>query len=375
MLKVTFPHLGNFYIPCRALLQELDLEPVVPPLTSQRTISLGTKIAPEFACFPFKVNLGNYIEAIEAGAECILMAGGVGPCRFGYYGEVQREVLKDSGYNVEFLVLEAPKTHPWELWRNIKRVIPRHKLSYLMKALYIFWLKARAIEDYDRLANKFRPAEQIPGTTNRLQNNFYQMIDRASTIKGIKRVFTEATAELKAIPLKQPEVSLKIILVGEIYIVLEPRINFQMERVLGGMGVEVKRTIYLSDWIFEHLCLSIFKPAWYKELQLLAKPYLTSAVGGHGLETVAHSVAAGANHFQGIIELAPFTCMPEIIAMQALPAVSRDYSIPVLTVIIDEHSSQTAVETRLEAFTDLLKYGSKRACPETGNKNRPSFRS
>jgi hypothetical protein len=48
MLKVTYAHLGNFYIPCKILLNELGLEPVVPPFTSQRTIALGTNIAPEF---------------------------------------------------------------------------------------------------------------------------------------------------------------------------------------------------------------------------------------------------------------------------------------------------------------------------------------
>ena len=137
---------------------------------------------------------------------------------------------------------------------------------------------------------------------------------------------------------------------------MEPRVNFQIEKWLGEMGVEVRRTIYLTDWLFDHLWLSVFNPDWYKKLHRLAGPYLRNAVGGHGLETIAHAVEAGVNHFDGVIQLAPFTCMPEIVAMQALPAVARDFSIPVLTVIIDEHSAEAGIETRLEAFVDLLKY-------------------
>lgn len=377
MLKTTFPHLGNFHIPCKALLHELDLEPVVPPPTSGRTIALGTQIAPEFACFPLKVNLGNYIEAIEAGAECVFMAGGVGPCRFGYYGEVQREILKDAGYPVDFFVFEAPQTQPWKLWSHVKRFVPRRTVSHLRNALYIFWLKARAIDEFDRLANKIRPVEQSRGITSRIQNDFYHQIDNAATAREVKTILANFSAQLKTVAATSAPEALRIVLVGEIYMVLEFRVNFQIEKTLGEMGVEVKRTIYLSDWILEHLCSNLEKADWFKRLQFLAKPYLENAVGGHGLETIAHTVAGGVNRFQGAIELAPFTCMPEIVAMQALPAVSRDYSLPILTLILDEHSAAAGIETRLEAFIDLLRYKNMRSPERTisNAKNSPKVKS
>ena len=358
MLKVTFPHIGNSYIPLRALLMELGVEPIIPPFISQRTIALGTKLAPEFACLPLKVNLGNYIEAIEAGAECILMAGGIGPCRFGFYGEVQKQILLEAGYHPEFLTLEAPKTHPQELWQKIQHFFPRHTILDLTRAIYKAWHKAAALDEFDRLANKIRPLEQWPGATTRLQNQFYRSIDQAFLIEKVKLVLQEALAELKAIPLKTGK-PLKVALVGEIYMVLEPRVNFEIERVLGEMGVEVERTIYFTDWIREQLCLSIINPGWRNQMLQLAKPYLNNFVGGHGLETVAHTVSAGVNRLDGVIELAPFTCMPEIVAMQVLPAVSKELSIPVLSVIIDEHSAEAGIKTRLEAFVDLIAYKQK----------------
>jgi len=368
MLRVTFPHIGNSYIPFRTLMTELGLDPVIPPLISQKTIALGTKMAPEFACFPLKINLGNFIEAIEMGADAIFMAGGVGPCRFGYYGELQRQILKEKGYDLEFLVLEAPKTHPLELWDKIKRYFPRHQLHDIGRAISLAWLKADALDSFDRLANQIRPRVERAEFIDELQDAFYNTLDQACLAKDIKKISFEALEELKAIPLKMKKSPLKIVLLGEIYMVLEPRVNFQIERMLGAMGAEVYRTIYFTDWVRDQLVFSIIKPDWRKKLSLIAKPYLGNFVGGHGLETVAHTVEAGVNRYDGVVELAPFTCMPEIVAMQALPAVSHDLSIPVLPLIIDEHSGEAGVRTRVEAFIDLLTHKNYRSKSKLGGR-------
>jgi predicted nucleotide-binding protein (sugar kinase/HSP70/actin superfamily) len=355
MLKVSFPHIGNSYIPFRVLLTELGLEPVVPPPISPRTVALGAKLAPEFACLPLKINLGNYIEAIEQGAELLLMAGGVGPCRFGFYGEVQREILREAGYQVDFLVLEAPKTHPRELWEKIKRYMPRHKITDLYRALYVAWLKANALDRFDRIANQIRAVEKETGSVSRLQTGYYHRVDQTASITELKDLCRQGIARLRALPTRGGE-ALKIFLVGEIYLVLEPQANFEIEKALGALNVAVERTIYFTDWVREQLVGSIINPNWREPLYRLARPYLNNFVGGHGLETVAHTVSAAKEGAHGVVQLVPFTCMPEIVAMQALPTVSRELNIPVLSLIIDEHAAAAGIQTRLEAFVDMLSY-------------------
>ncbi len=50
-IKVAFPHMGNIYIAWGSALRRLGIEPYIPPYTSKRTLSLGTKTAPSlFAC-------------------------------------------------------------------------------------------------------------------------------------------------------------------------------------------------------------------------------------------------------------------------------------------------------------------------------------
>ena len=121
-MKITFPHMGNVYIPLKCLFENLGLQVIPPPPCTKRTLELGITHSPEFACLPLKINIGNFIEALENGADTIVMAGGIGPCRFGYYGEVQREILKDLGFSFEMIILEPPKTHFFELLSSIKSI-------------------------------------------------------------------------------------------------------------------------------------------------------------------------------------------------------------------------------------------------------------
>ena len=70
-MRVTFPYMGTTII-YKKLLELLGHEVIEPPIPSQRTIDLGVKNSPEFACYPLKVILGSYIEAIELGATTIV---------------------------------------------------------------------------------------------------------------------------------------------------------------------------------------------------------------------------------------------------------------------------------------------------------------
>jgi len=46
--------------------------------------------------------------------------------------------------------------------------------------------------------------------------------------------------------------------------------------------------------------------------------------------------------------------MPEIVAASVLPKVQEAYKVPIMTLIVDEHTGQAGMQTRLEAFVDLL---------------------
>jgi predicted nucleotide-binding protein (sugar kinase/HSP70/actin superfamily) len=362
--------MGNLYITARALLEGLGLEVVVPPPCTKRTLTLGTQHSPEFACLPLKLNLGNYIEAAERGAEVIVMAGGVGPCRFGYYAQVQREILRDLGYHLEMVVLEPPDVHFSELVEKIKYLC-RTDWRRAIGGARLAWWKTRAVDEVEKRVQWVRAREKVPGTADRIYDKARAAIDRAESKYAIKRAAQEALAELDAVErdeVREAEV-VKIALVGEIYTLLEPFMNMDIEKKLGRMGAEVRRNLYLSEWINDHLFAGLMRidsPA--KKTKKLARQYLGYFVGGHGRESVGSVVYFAREGFDGLIQLAPFTCMPEIVAEAILPKASQDYGLPVMTIFLDEQTGEAGLVTRLEAFVDMV----RRRKRTRGQRRRPS---
>jgi predicted nucleotide-binding protein (sugar kinase/HSP70/actin superfamily) len=143
---------------------------------------------------------------------------------------------------------------------------------------------------------------------------------------------------------------LKVGIIGEIYVQLEPFANFYLEEQLGHMGVEVRRSIYLTSYT-RHDVLSTKGDMGSVAL---AMPYLAQKVGGHGQNSVGDIIRYAKMGYNGVVQLAPFSCIPEIVAKSLVPQLSRDHGIPVLTLFIDEQTGAAGVQTRLEAFVDMM---------------------
>ena len=56
-LKVAFPHMGEIYIAWEKALKSVGVEPYIPPYTSKKTLSLGTKNSPEAICLPYQLKM------------------------------------------------------------------------------------------------------------------------------------------------------------------------------------------------------------------------------------------------------------------------------------------------------------------------------
>jgi len=364
-MRATFPHMGNLTISLKAMLQFLGVEVVVPPPSSKKTLTLGAKHGPEFACMPLKLNLGNFIEAYELGADTIIMAGGCGPCRFGYYAQIEHAILKDIGCEMQLIVLEPPERHISELLVKIKRIAGNRSWWQVVQAIRFGYQKARAVDEVEMAAFRVRPRELSPGATDVAYNEALDLIDRASSRNKLMVAQEKAVEIMAGVAVDEGRPVLKVGIIGEIYTLLEPFSNQYLERHLGRLGAEVDRSIYLSEWVNDHLLMGLVKGLRSKkEACDAAHPYLRHFVGGHGQETVGSAVNYAKAGYDGLIQVFPFTCMPEIVAESILPEVSANYGIPILTLIMDEHSGEAGMVTRLEAFTDLLarKKETKEAC-------------
>ncbi|MGB9779736.1 MAG: 2-hydroxyacyl-CoA dehydratase [Caldanaerobacter sp.] len=349
-MKITYPHMGSLNMVLKTMFEGIGIEVIDPPPTSNRTLTLGVKNSHEFACLPFKINVGNYIEALEKGADTIVMLGGIGPCRFGYYGQVQREILKDLGYNFNMIILDPPHGRIKDFLRDLASNFPGVDLKSAIKSFVLAVKKMLAADKLEKNLLIYRAHEDKQGITTKIYEKYMEKLEKAKDIKEVDRVLKEGIEKLKENANVQRKIQLKVALVGEIYMLLEPFTNMDISKSLNELGVEVTKTEYLSDYLIN----SAFKLPQRMEFAKNARGYLERDIGGHGLNTVANTVKYAKLKYDGVIHILPFTCTPEIIAQGIINRISRDYDIPVMSLVYDENTGQAGYQTRIEAFVDLL---------------------
>ncbi len=359
MPVITFPHVAEAQRALKMLMNGLGNEVIMPPRPSKRTLDLGVKYAPEFACFPVKILLGTYLETCPQGVELIVTSGGVGPCRAGHYAQLHKKILRSLGYPVDIIVFEPPRLYPLDLLLNVKKLNPR-RLSYrsIYECVRRAWRKIQALDNLEKLSHRVRPRELSRGTTTRVYRQGVEWVDRAYSLKEIIEAEAAALEALQKVPQDPEREVLRVGIVGEIYVLLEPASNLEMEETLGNLGVEVERSMFLTGWTRDNTWAETEENITVREAAL---PYLPELLGGHGRESVGNTVIYAKRGFDGVIQLAPFTCIPEIVARTILPRVAKDYDLPVLTFFLDEQTGKAGMTTRLEAFVDLLRYRKRQA--------------
>jgi len=350
-MRITIPHIGNMYVAFRSIFNGVGVDMVVPPPTSKHTLSLGVKYSPEFVCLPFKLTLGNFIEALDLGAELLIQAGGPGLCRYGYYARDQAKILQDLGYSFEMVTTELFESRIVGVANLAKRLSNNAPFTRIASAMRLGMAKIAAMDDVERVVHQVRARETHKGMATRIYRETVQAIDDAQGHKSLKAVTKDFICRLRDVPIDTETKPLVVGIMGEFFIVLDPFSNMDVEIELGKLGVEVRRSAFVSHWLKFSLFLNAFGISEKDRIHQAALPYLKRDVGGDGWESVGEPILHR-DEYDGMVHLSPFTCMPEIIAQNIMPTIKD--RLPVLTIICDEQMGRAGMVTRLEAFVDLL---------------------
>ena len=343
-LVISYPRMGNYHIPIERALSILfpDAE-VLPPLPiTAKTLELGSKYSPESVCSPFKFNVGNFIEALEQGSNVLLQTG-LG-CIFGYYGELQEQILKDLGYDFHFLCFSRGNVSINRAFKTYRELGGGRSLSTLARTTLYVLGSMRAMDRFEYTMRENMAFETYVGAHAALHNKLLDDL-REVSIGGLASLWQHYRRELSNIALEKPNNRLRIGLVGDLYTLMEPCACFNLEHELINSGCSISRKMNAS-----FLCGSHKKASLHT-----AKDYLTRSPGANGADSVAQTVAYARLGYDGIIHMKAFGCTPELNATPALNNVSRDMGIPILHLSFDTHTGETGMQTRLEAFIDMLK--------------------
>lgn len=353
-MKITFPHFGNVYIVAKVFLEELGHTVVPPPVCSKRTLELGVKHSPDMMCLPFKIFIGNYLESVERGADTILITGSCGPCRFGMYSLLQKDILKDLNIDAEIMVIEPIGEGRREFFNNMKRLTNSNNPSDIFKKGKLALKLIKTADELTDLSNYTRAYAKDKNQVNKIMNTYYINATKVKGTEGILNLIKDTEDKLKKVELKENYNPIKIGIIGEIYTIIEPFVNLDVEKKLGELGVLVDKSLTPTKWLEHHVFSYPFGSKSENEKFKLAKPYLEDQVGGHGRETVGSAIYYKNMGYDGVIQILPLNCMPEIVAKSILKSVSKDIDFPILTLIVDEMTGEAGFITRLEAFIDLI---------------------
>lgn len=343
--KLAFPRFSHYNLAIRYLVEQgLDATYILLPEATKETIEIGSRYSPDYACAPFKHTLGSLIEAVHAGADVLLETGGL--CRLDYYGELQEEILHELGYRCEFINLAHYMAGSKKEWlRLAKHLSPKLKPAKLIAAFYDAVKMVEYLDEIEALYYKNAAFEQEKGSFKQIHRQFLLDMQTAENHNEIKDAYMRARQAMSSVPLNMPAHPVRIGIVGEYFTVMDAHSNQYIQEKLAALGCSSYRFMSVTNCHFR---------AKESTLRPRIKEYASYSMGPTTTWTINSALEYARNGFDGIIHVKSFGCTPEMDAMPVLQNISRDYHIPVLYLSYDTQNSDTGLDTRLEAFCDML---------------------
>ena len=297
----VIPKLGDYNKPLNRLIkQTLDCKVIDCPPITKHTVEIGAKHSPDTVCTPFKILTGNFIESLEAGANTLIMPGF--GCRLGFYDMLHKQILEHLGYQFEMVALCDYMATPTKIFNTLSSIntqLTREKFDEIFADVCL------EVANMDKTANLAR----------------------------------------RKVDTNQP--SLKICILGDLYTVIEPHANCNMEDWLKRHNVEIFRYTDLT-----YLALNLFD---IPKLINQSGGYIDYNLGGNANCSIAQAYQMlKHDKVDGIIHVKAATCAPEISAMSVLQTMSNDFQTPIMYLTFDTETSDAGLHTRLEAFLDML---------------------
>lgn len=325
--------------------QVLDCDYLALPPATKRTMELGIQSSTDDVCTPFKHMMGDWIEALERGANVLVQVGG--PCRLGFYGEMQEEILRDMGYDFTMLNFSHGIEQGYVGWAKevMKMVNPDIDIPHGVKQLLACGHMMTKLDQARDIYIQSAGFEVEPGSCKRIWEGLLDAFETCTSAKEIDAAYTLFTAAMRTVPLDKPERPIRIGIVGEMYTAIDMESNLDLDEKLMSMGVEVHRMLNFTN-----------RYTHYNEPNLRRgiADYVTYDMGPTTTLTLAAAKEYAERGFDGLIHAKCTGCTPEIDAMPVLRRVSEDFKIPVLYLTYDTETSDTGLMTRLEAFYDML---------------------
>lgn len=344
--KIAFPRYAEYNCAFKYLAEHgLGAAYILQPVLTRRTEELGSRYSPDFVCTPFKTCLGSMIEALESGADTLVMSHGL--CRLGYYGELMEQILRDLGYSFDFINLAQYSGSKSGWLRALKRINPKVNPAKLALA---YQDALRMVEHLDEVTAEYYENCGFEtgqgGGYRRAYGRFLTAMYTADSKAEIEAGYRQVKEDFRQIPAEKPKYPLRVGMIGEFYTAMDAFSNLEAEQKLADMGVEVHRWMNLTH--------QFLKRNAFKNLRVAISDLCTYEMGPTSTANIWYARECARQRFDGLVHIKSANCTAEIDVMPVLQSISADYKIPTLYLTYDSQTSDVGLMTRLEAFYDMI---------------------
>jgi predicted nucleotide-binding protein (sugar kinase/HSP70/actin superfamily) len=300
----------------RAFLEALDVEVVVSPPTNRDTLTQGAARVIVETCLPVKVYCGHvlalvgHVDHILVPAIHSLHAAGLAagtrncPKLVGL-----PDLISDVIPEAPLLVVDIDAHDRWQTFARSVLTLGRHLTLNPL-------LVKRAVE-----------------RAQAAQERYHKLL-----LQGVDPPETSSLPPSPEPTLAPPGEMPTVAVVGHPYNLYDKYATQQLLARLRAMGVRVCTSLSVHP-----------DDRWQSVRRLGRVPYWT-----YEDEVLGAAGSYLQRRVDGLLSVAAFGCAPDSVMLAVVAQVAQEAGIPHMSLILDEHTGEAGLVTRLEAFVDML---------------------
>lgn len=379
-----YPYANDVVHVLAAATRHCGIKSEVLPMQDEEDLEIAQRHTSGQECFPMICTTGSFLKKLmqpgcDPARTSFFMPDHNGPCRFGDYNKLQRQIFDKLGFHEASLVTPGNDNAYAELTEE-----------HAGKFRRIAWLGANGVDVLRKYKQETRPYELNKGDTDKRYN---EQLNRLTGIvengaRGIPAFLEDAGRIFSQIPVNGKERKPVIAIIGEIFMRDNPYCSAFLVDRLEALGAETMvprfcewlhystyRYTRDSRWkgdragIIKSKIQKIYQHYTFKGMTRAADdyiklkdyfsvndlirgsaPYIHKDYDGEPVVALGSASSLSGINISGVIYVLPFTCMPGTIVASVSGDFRKDHNnIPWLNFAYDGQED-ASIETQLQAF-------------------------
>jgi hypothetical protein len=264
-----FPYMNDAAFLVSAASRACGLNSEVLPMQTAEDIEIARKYTTGTECFPMISTTGSFVKkllepGIDPSQVSFFMPDHNGPCRFGEYNKLQKQIFERIGFPEAEII--SPSNDDSYAGMPVSNPARFRLLA---------WKAFVAADLLRKMVQEKRPYELLEGKANEVYRKYLDKLTRdiENGAKKLDRILEEAADEFDTIPTKNGERRPIIAVVGEIFMRDNAYCSGRLVERLEKLGAETL-IMPTSEWLLYSTYRYIRDSKWKKDIKGLFKAHL-----------------------------------------------------------------------------------------------------